>query len=278
MTRTPASRSGPAAAIRSAVARIAMELTVCQHTPSSAAMAEMVVRSIINRRTISGTAARRGRSWGCQRAQVLIEHRTATLWGQTAVAGHGYPQHQRIASDRQIGQRPGHGVAVSACGPAVRAARIAGHRTAEDPRLLLVDGSVGDRHPQFDGAHDRVGNNRRRAGSSLRHGSPRWHGRSSVGTRIVTHRGPTSAQRHDRRARISADHRCILIHEEPIIVGPGSSRWIFRATNTAAVKIAIARMIAPAMTRTSPTVIQQRLRRFAPAAYACVYATAWTTN
>jgi len=50
ITRTPASRSGPAAAVRPAVARIAMELTVCQETPSSAAIAEIVVRSIINRR------------------------------------------------------------------------------------------------------------------------------------------------------------------------------------------------------------------------------------
>jgi hypothetical protein len=50
MTRTPESRSGPAAATRSAVARIAIELTVCHDTPNSAAMAEMVVRSIINRR------------------------------------------------------------------------------------------------------------------------------------------------------------------------------------------------------------------------------------
>ena len=105
-----------------------------------------------------------------------------------------------------------------------RAARIPGHRTAEDRRLLLVDGSVGDRHPQFDGAHDRVGNNRRRAGSSLRHGSPRWRGRSSVGTRIVTHRGPTSAQRHDPTARISADHRCTLLHEEPLIVADPTFR------------------------------------------------------
>jgi len=52
---------------------------------------------------ISGTAAGRGRPRDCQRAQVLVEHRTATLWGQTAVTGHGHPQHQRIAGDRQIG-------------------------------------------------------------------------------------------------------------------------------------------------------------------------------
>lgn len=52
ITRTPVSRSGPAAAIRSAVARIAVALTVCQETPNSAAMAETVARSIINRRNI----------------------------------------------------------------------------------------------------------------------------------------------------------------------------------------------------------------------------------
>jgi polysaccharide biosynthesis transport protein len=41
----------------------------------------------------------------------------------------------------------------------------------------------------------------------------RWW--ASVGTRIVTHRGPTSAQRHDPSPRISADHGCTLIREEP---------------------------------------------------------------
>jgi len=50
ITRTPASRSAPAVAIRSAVVRIAIVLTVCQDTPNSAAIAEMVVRSINNRR------------------------------------------------------------------------------------------------------------------------------------------------------------------------------------------------------------------------------------
>ena len=88
-------------------------------------------------------------------------------------------------------------------GPRRRSAR--GQRRLQGPprhrRLTslssVVDGGVGDRHPQLDRAHDRVGNNRRRGGSSLRHGSPRWHGRSSVGTRIVTHRGPTSPKRHD---------------------------------------------------------------------------------
>ena len=114
-------------------------------------------------------------------------------------SGSGAPLPATPADSRRPADRSAAGsrCPVSSFDPAVRAAPIPGHRTAEDRRLLLVDGSVGDRHTQLDGAHDRVGNNRRRAGSSLRHGSPRWGGRSSVGTRIVTHRGPTSAQRHD---------------------------------------------------------------------------------
>jgi len=50
ITLTPVSRSGPAAVISSVTVRIAIELTVCQDRPSSAAIAAMVVRSIINRR------------------------------------------------------------------------------------------------------------------------------------------------------------------------------------------------------------------------------------
>lgn len=50
ITRTPSNLRGPAAAISSAVARIAIALTVCQVTPNSEAIAEMVVRSITNRR------------------------------------------------------------------------------------------------------------------------------------------------------------------------------------------------------------------------------------
>jgi hypothetical protein len=49
--------------------------------------------------------------------------------------------------------------------------------------------------------------------------------------------------------------------------GPGSSRSIRLATNTAAIKIAIAKMIASETTTTAATLIQQRLRGLAPAAY-----------
>jgi hypothetical protein len=50
ITGTPARRSGPAAVTNCAHACIAIVFTVCQDTPSSAAIAETVVRSIINRR------------------------------------------------------------------------------------------------------------------------------------------------------------------------------------------------------------------------------------
>ena len=116
---------------------------------------------------IPSTPARRRRPWRGEFPEILIEHRTPTPRRQAAVARHGDLQHQRVAGDRQIGQRAGHGVAVTAVTAAVRTARIPGHRAAENRRLLLVDGSIGDRHAQLDGAHDRVGNNRRRAGSSL---------------------------------------------------------------------------------------------------------------
>jgi hypothetical protein len=126
-----------------------------------------------------------------------------------------------------ISQRPGHGVAVAALTSTSRAPWIAGHRRAEDRRHLLVDRGVGDGHAQLDRAHDRVGNNRRRERSSLRHGSPRWRGGRVSATRIVTHRGPTSSKRHGPRTRISANHPCTLIQQEPAngsSTNPGRTR------------------------------------------------------
>src|SRR5271166_907458 len=215
--RTPDSRSGPAAAIRSAVARIAIELTVCHDTPSSAAIAEMVVRAIINRRNTyrahrrvveARGAASLPKSWlnNARPHSAVVQRYRGTATCST----------KWVASDRQISQRPGHGVAVAALTSTSRAPWIAGHRRAEDRRHLLVDRGVGDGHAQLDRAHDRVGNNRRRERSSLRHGSPRWRGGRVSATRIVTHRGPTSSKRHGPRTRISANHPRTLVHEEPV--------------------------------------------------------------
>ncbi len=98
---------------------------------------------------------------------------------------------------RQIDQQPCDGVAVTPVAAAVRAAWIPGHRGAEDRRLVLVDGGVGDRHPRLDGAHDRVGHNRRRAGSSLRH----WV------TSVVWRSSVSNPHRHPPRPRLTETAR-----------------------------------------------------------------------
>jgi hypothetical protein len=179
---------------------------------SSAPMAEMVVRSIINRRNTYRAHRRVVEALGAAN----LPSRPPTLGCGAAVARNGDPQNQRVAGDRQIGQRPDHGVAVAPVLATVRVARIAGHRGTEDRRLLVIDGGGSDCHAQLDGAHDRVGNNSGRAGSSLgQRVTSVVVVKLGVGTRIVTHRGPASAHRHDTFTQISAGHRCTLIHEEP---------------------------------------------------------------
>src|ERR1700739_1912468 len=123
---------------------------------------------------IPGTPTRRRGPWGGQLAKILIEYRTPALRCAAAIARYGNLQHQRVAGHRQIDQRPYHGVAVTTILAAVWTAWITHHRGTKDRRGLLIDSGVGDRHPQLDGAHDRVGNNRRRAASNLGQGSPRW--------------------------------------------------------------------------------------------------------
>jgi hypothetical protein len=104
--------------------------------------------------SLPGATPRRRRTWRRELPEILIEHRPSGLRGQATVAGHRDPQHQWVAGDRQICQRSGDCVAVPAIAPAVRAPPIAGHRRAEDGRRLLIDGGVGDRHAQLDGAHE----------------------------------------------------------------------------------------------------------------------------
>ena len=155
---------------------------------------------------IPGTAPRRRRSRGRQLAEILIEHRPPTRRRCAAVPRHRNPQHQRVASHRQIRQRPDHGVAIAALATTVRTPRITGHRCAEDRRYLLIDSSVGDGHAQLDRAHDRVGNNRRRAGSSLRHGSPRRGGGEC--------RNP---HRHPPRPHLSSATRTLRRKSTPLV-------------------------------------------------------------
>ena len=186
----------------------------CTRTANSAAMAEMVVRSIDNRRNTYRAHRRVVEPTAPPVFRVLIEHCVTTVDGGTAVAGYGHAQHQRVAGNQQEwGEWPGDGVAVTTVATAVRAARITRNWSAEDRCLVLVDGGICDHHAQLNGAHDRVGNNRRRASSSLRHGSPRWCGGRVWNPNRHPPR-PTSAQRHEPTTGISRV-RCTLDYEEP---------------------------------------------------------------
>src|SRR5690606_21824370 len=110
-----------------------------------------------------------------------------------------------------------HGVAILSVLAAVRTTAVPRHRGAKDRGPLVIEGGVGDRHPQLDGAHDRVGTNRTRASSNLgQRATSVVLVKLGVGTRIVTHRGPTSGHRHDTFLRRSANHHCTLDHEEPL--------------------------------------------------------------
>src|SRR6476660_6188376 len=61
---------------------------------------------------------------------------------------------------RHIGDPPDHSVAVDALAPAARTVPLPViEQVAEHHRGLADDSGVGDRHAEFDGAHDRVGNN-----------------------------------------------------------------------------------------------------------------------
>ena len=146
----------------------------------------------------------------------LVEHRPPALDCGAAVAGNGDLQHQGLASNRQIGQRADHRVAILAVAAAVRTARITSHRRAEDRRLLLVDGGVGDRHPNSmvrmivsattDGGQAVT--------SDTRDPSVVWW--ASAGTPHPHPPRPRLSSPTPRPARRSAHHPCTLVHEEPV--------------------------------------------------------------
>lgn len=91
---------------------------------------------------------------------VVGEHFPLTGTIDTPVTGHPHPQSQPMPDHRHIGHSPDHGVAVNTIGAAPRTLPLAViEQSAEHHRGIAVDGGVGDRHPELDGAHDRVGNN-----------------------------------------------------------------------------------------------------------------------
>jgi len=78
---------------------------------------------------------------------------------------------------RHVGDPADHGVAVDtldAAAGTVAAAVV--EQVAEHHRGITVDGGVGDRHAEFDGAHDRVGNNTSNRRRRVGHRAPRTVG------------------------------------------------------------------------------------------------------
>ncbi len=79
-----------------------------------------------------------------------------------------------MPNHRHISDRADHGIAVAALGTAPRALTPAViEQGAEHHRDITVEGGVSDRHTEFDGPHDRVGDNSSRQGRRLGHRAPR---------------------------------------------------------------------------------------------------------
>ena len=95
------------------------------------------------------------------------EHFPVAMVIDAPVARHPHPQPQRMPDHRHIRDRADHGIAVAALNAAPWAAALAVvEQGAEHHRDLTVDGGVSDRHAEFNGAHDRVGNNSSSTGRS----------------------------------------------------------------------------------------------------------------
>jgi hypothetical protein len=145
------------------------------------------------------------------------EHFSVTLSRHASVARYPNLQSQGVTDHRHIGDPPDHGVAVDTLGAAARTiASAVVEQLAEHHRCLAVDGGVGDRHPEFDGPHNRVGDNSSRQRRRVRHRAPRWQVCNGVRTCILCRPGPVSAHRHDLQSRPSATLTSTPFPEEPI--------------------------------------------------------------
>ena len=105
------------------------------------------------------------------------EHFPLTGGVDTAVARHPYPQPKRMPDHRHIGHAADHGVAVDTLGATPwTLPRPVVEQGAEHHRGIAVDGGIGDRHTEFDGPHDRVGDNSSSRRRRVRHRAPRQVG------------------------------------------------------------------------------------------------------
>ena len=102
------------------------------------------------------------------------EHFPLTGGVDTAIARHPHAQAKWMPDHRHISHIADHGVAVDTLDAAARTMPLAIiEQVAKHHRGLAVDGSIGDRHPKFDRAHDRVGNNSSRTRRRLGQRAPR---------------------------------------------------------------------------------------------------------
>jgi len=78
-----------------------------------------------------------------------------------------------MTNNRNVSDPPDHGVAVDTLAAAFRTVVPSiVKQVAEHHRDITIDGGVGDRHPQLDSPHDRVGNNGSRRRRRVRHRAP----------------------------------------------------------------------------------------------------------
>jgi len=102
------------------------------------------------------------------------EHFPWTLTAPAAVTWNPHAKTQRMTHNRNVSDPPDHGVAVDTLATALRAvAATVVEQIAEHHRGIAIDGGVGDRHPQLDRPHDRVGNDGSRQRRRLGHRAPR---------------------------------------------------------------------------------------------------------
>jgi len=150
------------------VASTAIALTVSQDTPSSRPIAAIEVRSTNQPpHHMSSTPMGRRRTGTSESIGGVSEYLSLTRGVLTPVAGH--PQLQGMAGRRQVGHRAHDRVPVSDEASAPRAPVGSVDQKIAEHHGDVVEGGVGDGDTEFDGAHDRVGNDRGGQASRLGH-------------------------------------------------------------------------------------------------------------
>lgn len=147
-----------------------------QERPSSRATAAIVVR-LTTRRHSTNRAHRAVVEAPARASREGVVDEDHPLTGRTkaAVGRDPDPQLQRMPGHGQVSEPTLHGIAVEPRRAAPGAAAWSGGaQLAPHHRLLPGHGGIGDRHPEFDGPDDRVGEDRGSRDRRLGHRAPRW--------------------------------------------------------------------------------------------------------